>query len=100
MMLWWALYSVACVSLLLHFNTRNAVSGGAALGYFVGLMIAFLSDDFDWLTVANSVTIAAILGTIAELFPGNRKAADQRGGSLFVQPAAWTVEDLDGTEAI
>lgn len=68
-MVWWILYAVAMLMLLLHWNGRNAVWGGATLGLIVGLIVAVFREGFDWWLVAHFATIATLLGTISEWVP-------------------------------
>jgi len=65
-MLWHILYGLSGVLLLLFWDSRNAVWGGATLGFLIGLGIAFFAEGFDWWTVAKSATIAVLIGAATE----------------------------------
>lgn len=66
---WWTLYVVAALVLLLHFSSRNAVWGTAILGLLIGVVIAWIQPGFDWWTVAKTVAIATLVGTLIEWLP-------------------------------
>jgi len=67
--IWWAVYGVAGVLLLAHARSRNAVWGTATLGLLIGVVIAWIQPGFDWWTVAKTVAIATLVGTLIEWLP-------------------------------
>ncbi len=66
---WWILYALAALMLWLHWNSRNAVWGGATLGFLIGVIVAIFRDGFDWWLVAKIVTMATLISTVTEWAP-------------------------------
>jgi hypothetical protein len=48
---------------------RNAIGGGATIGFFVGLGMKFFMTGATWWTVGKAVLIGAAIGFVLELLP-------------------------------
>ncbi len=60
---------MAALLLLLHWRGRNAVWGGATLGFLIGVVVALFRDGFDWWLVAKIATVATLISTVTEWAP-------------------------------
>ena len=69
--MWTVLTIVAIGFLIIYWGGRNAVWGGATLGFVVGLVVAVIAllsqEGFKFLIVGKGFVIGALIGTVCEL---------------------------------
>lgn len=68
-MVWTILSVIVVVSLVVFFNSRNAVWGGATFGLIIGVIVAFVRDGFLLSTLWKGVVVGVIVGVVSEVVP-------------------------------
>lgn len=65
-MFWIILTVFALIGFLTHSRGPNAVWGTATISIPIGIVIALIQPEWDWLIVGKTVVVGAVIGLILE----------------------------------